>query len=115
LQQVPKRSIYATRTKQLVTDYRALCCIAFYKHNTIVLLVQDDNVVVNLVRLPRRLYGKAVLVPRKAVQHDAQPSARSCLSEAKQRNFEIDIARSNKLVPTFSGKLEKAVTLPSLR
>ena len=115
MQQVQKRSIYATRTKQLVTEYTALCCIAFYKHYTIVLRVQDDNAVLNLVRLPRRLYGKAVLVPKKATPHDAQPSARSCLSEAKQRNFEIDIARSNKLVLTFSGKLEKVVTLSSLR
>jgi len=73
LQQVPKRSIYATRTKQLVTEYTALCCIGFYKHSTIVLRVQDDNAVVNLVRLPRRLYGKAGMVAKEAVQHDAQP------------------------------------------
>jgi hypothetical protein len=55
-------------------------------------LVQDNNVVLSLVRLPRRLYDKAVPVPKEATQHDAQPSTRSCQSEAKQRNFEIDIA-----------------------
>jgi hypothetical protein len=32
--------------------------------------------------------------------------------EAQQRNFEIEVVCSNKLPLTFSGKLEKAVTLP---
>ena len=73
-------------------------------------LVQDNNVVLSLVRLPRRLYDKAVPVPKEATQHDAQPSTRSCLSDASKETLKLTLP-----VLTFSVKSEMVVTLPSLR
>jgi len=107
---VQERSNSATRTNQLVTEYNVLCCNAFYKHNAIDDPVQDNNAVLSLVGLPRRLYDKAVSVPKEATQHDAQPSPCSCLSDASKETLKLTLP-----VLTFSGKSEMVVTLPSLR
>jgi len=110
LEQVQERSSNAARTNQLVTEYNVLCCSAFYKHNTIDDLVQDNKAILSLVGLPRRLYYKAVPVPKEATQHDAQPSTRSCLSDASKETLKLTLPVLN-----FSGKSEMVVTLPSLR